>query len=242
MIRNEDRLPCRHLGWRGNHANLLFSEKTISANFKIASHSEERSSFRVVTIDSGVPRRPPAMKRAKDQEQYPKLVELLLNSSEYSSNLLHEISGGKLGFPSTDEDPCSSSSSCNSLEVAAIINGFRGGFRAAIRDLQGIHLFLLSLYQKLDAQIRIFLCLINREELGASEQPVYGDAAGYKREQEPQKATPKSSSPSSRGSFDSASPLSRENYGGKYFRGNSEPRSLRLTMKLRDFNKIMKVS
>ncbi|KAL0354990.1 UNVERIFIED_CONTAM: Dual specificity protein phosphatase PHS1 [Sesamum radiatum] len=49
----------------------------------------------ILAIDSGVPRRPPAGKR--DQANYPKLVELLINSSEYALQLLHEITGGKLG-------------------------------------------------------------------------------------------------------------------------------------------------
>lgn len=30
VIRNEDRLPCRQLRWRGNSANLLLAEKIIS--------------------------------------------------------------------------------------------------------------------------------------------------------------------------------------------------------------------
>lgn len=32
VIRNEDRLPCRQLRWRGNSANLLLAEKMISTN------------------------------------------------------------------------------------------------------------------------------------------------------------------------------------------------------------------
>ncbi|KAF2311539.1 hypothetical protein GH714_024636 [Hevea brasiliensis] len=31
VIRNEDRLPCRELRWRGNTANLLLADKMISA-------------------------------------------------------------------------------------------------------------------------------------------------------------------------------------------------------------------
>ncbi|GJV63921.1 dual specificity protein phosphatase PHS1 isoform X2 [Tanacetum coccineum] len=55
--------------------------------------------FDIVAIDSGVPRKPTAGKCAHDQESCPKLVELLLNSPEYASNLLHEITTGKLGVP-----------------------------------------------------------------------------------------------------------------------------------------------
>lgn len=32
VIRNEDRLSCRELRWRGNSANLLLAEKMIYAN------------------------------------------------------------------------------------------------------------------------------------------------------------------------------------------------------------------
>ena len=32
ILRNEDRLPCRQLGWRGNYANILFADKVVSAN------------------------------------------------------------------------------------------------------------------------------------------------------------------------------------------------------------------
>ncbi|GKF22500.1 dual specificity protein phosphatase PHS1 isoform X2, partial [Tanacetum coccineum] len=55
--------------------------------------------FDIVAIDSGVPRKPTAGKRAHDQESCPKLVELLINSPEYASNLLYEITTGKLGVP-----------------------------------------------------------------------------------------------------------------------------------------------
>lgn len=318
VIRNEDRLACRQLGWRGNPANLLFSDKApLSKNVGAAEEAFDHGGccprairnlqkdrransagtracsdppddaeppkrtrdkgtdsaakscgFQVVAIDSGVPRRPPAGKRAKDQAYYPKLVELMLNSAEYSSNLLHELSGGRLGLPSADDDasPTNCSSSRSASEVAAVVNGFRGGFRAALRDLQGFHLFLLTLYQKLDVLLRAFLTLISkssgeteREDHGAPELPAHAaewssssssisggdrpaaETPGDTTDSELQRATPKSSSPGSRWSFDSASPLSRENWGGRHFRGNGEPRSLRLTMKLRDFNKFAKV-
>ncbi|KAH9306500.1 hypothetical protein KI387_010904 [Taxus chinensis] len=164
VLRNEDRLPCRQLGWRGNSANLLFTEKLSFINVETSlqgkpesvprrnrgtavfrkerkfnsvngldkttfvSQSSETSDcigsagdisaivesvevnkyisdFYVVAIDSGVPRRPPAGKRSSDQLQYPKLVELLLNSTDFSSNLLYEISGEKLGSQAPRETP-----------------------------------------------------------------------------------------------------------------------------------------
>ncbi|CAK7336812.1 unnamed protein product [Dovyalis caffra] len=52
-----------------------------------------------VATDSGVPRRPPAGKQTNDQENYPQLIDFLLNSSDYSSDLLCEITGGKLAPP-----------------------------------------------------------------------------------------------------------------------------------------------
>ncbi|XAR50379.1 Phosphoprotein phosphatase [Bertholletia excelsa] len=35
VIRNEDRLPCRQLGWRGNYGNLLLADKTALANMDV---------------------------------------------------------------------------------------------------------------------------------------------------------------------------------------------------------------
>ncbi|KAI3746609.1 hypothetical protein L6452_09046 [Arctium lappa] len=126
VIRNEDRLPCRYLRWRGNSANLLLADKmatsirdaleeafdsaisryrpkvirALQKERRISCVSGETTltrqvtidpiitDFNVVAIDSVVPRRPPAGKRAHDQENYPKLVELLINSPEYASHLL----------------------------------------------------------------------------------------------------------------------------------------------------------
>ncbi|KAL5983680.1 hypothetical protein ACLOJK_017771 [Asimina triloba] len=324
VLRNEDRLPCRELGWRGNSANLLFAEKiacvemdalgetfdsvlrryqpsairalqkdrrsisvegrlspsnpelvsqssmsslldtpTSSQTSKKTEDPESKScSFHIVVIDSGVPRRPPAGKRANDQAHYPKLVELLLNSAGYSSNLLFEITCGKMGIPvevSVQADPCP-------LDMASIVHEFRAGFRAALRDLQGFHLFLLTLYQKLDSLLRACLLIMNRSSYGdidkeevvvsepsasglgvncsslASKGRPVGDAQLDLNDPELQKAASKSSSSGSRESSDSASPVSRESWHGKYYRGGGEPhRSLRLTMKLRDFNKYAKV-
>ncbi|URD92821.1 Actin-fragmin kinase, catalytic [Musa troglodytarum] len=323
ILRNEDRLPCPQLGWRGNYANLLVADKMTSENMDAVCEAssatrscgpqvtrflqkEKRSNsangrlhphvkdpscessdsfsefsnklvkienaedynngdFYVVAIDSGVPRRPPAGKRAKDQERYPKLVELLLNNVDYSSNLLYEISGGRLGHPVSGEanSPNVSCSSLNDADASAIVNEFRGGFRAALRDLQSFHLFLLTLYQKLDGLLRVFLSIISkssgdsdRDDMGTLDLPSHSAGFGYSTPSPAckqhiatelsncimQKATPKSSPPGSRGSPESVSPISRENWNGRYFKGSEEPsRSLRLTMKLRDFHKLPKV-
>ncbi|KAL2896222.1 Dual specificity protein phosphatase PHS1 [Bienertia sinuspersici] len=229
VIRNEDRLPCKQLGWRGNFANLLFADKKASANrdlledaydsamkryrprvvralqkerransvdSRLDSHNPRiktqksdlsdvmespRSSrvpvadhyvneigdsdFNIVAIDSGVPRRPPAGKRANDQTNYPRLVELLLNSYTYSSSLLHEITGGKLGYPGADK----TSDSC-SIDVKPIVQAFRSGYRGSLRDLQGFHMFLLTLNQKLDSVLRSFMSIVNRSSSGESDK------------------------------------------------------------------------
>ncbi|KAF8661784.1 hypothetical protein HU200_056738 [Digitaria exilis] len=310
ILRNEDRLPCRQLGWRGNPANLMISDRSSSANVvrlqdskstiessnqlitkillrekrsqstngrfdsmelnpmsqKLEAMKNEREStestndtFSIVAIDTGVPRRPPAGRRIKDHERYPKLVELILNSLDYSANILYEISDGKLGHPGPDE--VTSADSCLSLsdeDNAVAIHEFRGSFRAALRDLEGFHLFLLQLYQKLDGLLRVFLSMITK----SSEEPDNNDSvlsdfpspgASYTtpikqlnnelhNDSEMLKSTTKSSSAGSRGSSDSVSPLSRDSWSNKYFKGSAEaPRNLRMTMKLRDFYKNPKV-
>ncbi|KAL8140919.1 hypothetical protein V2J09_006940 [Rumex salicifolius] len=312
VIRNEDRLCCRQLGWRGNSANLLLADKSASANMdKLgeacdsavgqfrpsvlrALHKDRRTTsgallesqrsdlseasdssvlsklslkdestkstvandIHIVAIDSGVPRRPPVGKRASDQENYPKLVELILNSSTYSSNLLHEITGGKLG--STPQNDASIALSATDMAAAI---AFRNGFRAALRDLQGFQIFLLTLHQKLDSLLRSFLNIINknssgevdREEVAVPESPVhYGShspsptptrehsmidhTVDLNMDVVKTPAKPPSSS-------DSTSPTSREGWHGKSSKGvvAESLRSLRLTAKLRDLHKYAKV-
>ncbi|XP_038974114.1 dual specificity protein phosphatase PHS1-like isoform X1 [Phoenix dactylifera] len=328
ILRNEDRLPCRQLGWRGNYANILFANKVVSANMdaleeahdsairrykpqimkslqkerraisvngRLGSHNPElmsessdasnemgrrstkkqatdeakRSDFYIVAIDSGVPRRPPAGKRAKDQENYPKVVELVLNNWEYSSNLLYEVSVGKLGFPGPEEAdvPTDSGSCLSDSDMVAVVTAFRGGFRAALRDLQCFHIFLLTLYQKLDGLLRILLLIINKclaesdkDDSGvldspshsarcsfSSPFPAYKERGGAEThadssDSETHNCLLKSSSAGPRECSDTTSPVSRDNWNGRYFKGCGEPpRCLRLTMKLRDFNKCAKV-
>lgn len=327
VIRNEDRLPCRQLRWRGNPANLLLADKmtsmgadameaafdsavqryrprviralqkerrATSVDSRMSSHksglvtqasdlsdiiespqssnlsqysdiSSESTTpdIHIVAIDTGVPRRPPAGKRANDQTNYPKLVELLLNSAEYSAYLLHEITGGKLGFPALDENETATNILATDINYA--VHEFRCGFRAALRDLQGFYIFLLTLNQKLECLLRSFLSIVNRtslgefekEELGASESPSQvtmgfcpsapskehtpNESQEYLMDSESQR-TPARSSMGNKESADSCSPLSRENWHGKLYKGSGEQlRSLRLTTKLRDFHKFAKV-
>ncbi|XP_011042957.1 PREDICTED: dual specificity protein phosphatase PHS1-like isoform X2 [Populus euphratica] len=300
VIRNEDRLPCRQLRWRGNPANLLLAEKMTSSNVNalevafdsainryrpkmIKALQKERratslnSKFNThnrvpgfvsqgsdvsditespksnkmprvrksgeslfsdlishaVAIDSGVPRRPPAEKRTDDQANYPKLIELLLNSSDYTSNLLYEVTGGKLGAPplvGTDF------TDTQVTEMVSVVKEFRGGFRAALRDLQGFHVFLLTLHQKLDGLLRVLLNITNktsgdtdREDLVIPKSPSHG-VAHYP------------SPPRSKENSDSSSPMSRESWHGKLSKGSGEPlRSLCLMTKLREILKFAKV-
>ncbi|XP_051135642.1 dual specificity protein phosphatase PHS1 isoform X2 [Andrographis paniculata] len=327
VIRNEDRLPSRHLGWRGNSSNLLLAEKVACANIHAlevafdsaikryrpkvirALQKERRATsidsrlgspeavlvpqssdvseitespkssnmslksfsindsipcdLHIVAIDSGVPRRPPAGKRTNDQANYPKLVELLINSSEYASELLHEITGGKLGVT-----PEGATTDFREAEMAPIVHAFRSGFRAALRDLQGFHIFLLTLHQKLEGLLRVFLNIINKsscgdidkEDLMAPETPsqargpevhcpsspskdrTVGDNTSDLNDSESHKTTSKPPASGFRESLDGCSPMSRESWQGKFNKGSAEPlRSAKLTSKLRDFHKYAKV-
>ncbi|KAL9338187.1 hypothetical protein Peur_069956 [Populus x canadensis] len=331
VIRNEDRLPCRELRWRGNPANLLLAEKMTPSNvnaledafdsainryrprvikalqkerratsvdcrlnshnqggpgmesqgsdvFDIAEAPKSNKMLRVrksgessfsdllishaVAIDSGVPRRPPAGKRTNDQANYPKLIELLINSSDYSSNLLYEITGGKLGAPPLEGTDFNDT---RVTEMTSAVQEFRGGFRAALRDLQGFHIFLLTLHQKLDSVLRVFLNITNKtsgdcdrydlvvpespshvvvhcpsppskERFLNDNHPEFSDSDSQRIAQ-----TPRSSSGNKECS-DSSSPMSRESWHGKFSKGSVEPlRCLRLTTKLRDIHKFAKV-
>lgn len=310
ILRNEDRLPCRQLGWRGNPANLMISDRSSfpsvdrfedskstsessnpllskekrfhSANGRLDSLEVDLMSrkadastsipenagstsgtLHIVAIDTGVPRRPPAGRRLKDHERYPKVVELILNNSDYSSNILCEISGGKLGLSGPDESITSIDSCCSlsDEENASAIHEFRVAFRAALRDLEGFHLFLLQLYQKLDGVLRVFSSIITK----SSEEPDHNDISvsdfpspgvNYSTPCPPNKqlnselhsdsgvlkSATKTSSAGSRGSLDSVSPMSRDSWSNKHLRGSADSsRSLRMTMKLRDFHKTPKV-
>jgi atypical dual specificity phosphatase len=303
ILRNEDRLRCRPLGWRGNYANLLVADKDAYANLdslddvhdsaiirykpeiiKSPQRQKQRravsisgsigsdisdlvlddtydpiepeiSSFRIVAIDSGVPRRPPAGKRAKDQENYPRLVELTLNNWDYSSNLLFEVSIGKLGTPGPEEFDMSSDYNHHSplpeSDMLAVVNSFRGGFRSALRDLQRFHIFLLTLYQKLDTLMKIFFNLMHKcsnesdkEDAGLSESPLCSvEAHTDISDAEIPRHMRRPSRTLSRDSFDMSSPACRESFMMKNFKANGDAsRGLRLTMKLREFNKYAKVN
>lgn len=326
VIRNEDRLPCRHLRWRGNFANLLLSEKAVRANndalevafdsaikkyrpkviralqkerratsvdckfspphpglvpqssdvsdiiespksgtmsvASLALNESSGSDLHIVAIDSGVPRRPPAGKRANDQAHYPKLVELLINCPEYASDLLREITGGKLQSLPLDTN---TETDLRRNEINSVVLEFRNGFRAAHRDLQGFHMFLLTLHQKLDGLLRTFLNIVDKssgdldkEDLLVPESPslskemevhcpspgtgsVLIDDNSNLNDSESQRTPPR---PPSSGFKESSecSPIPRDSSHGKFSKGSGEPLgSLRLTSKIRDFYRFAKV-
>ncbi|KAK9684340.1 hypothetical protein RND81_10G203600 [Saponaria officinalis] len=325
VIRNEDRLPCKHLGWRGNFANLLLADRAASidrdwledaydsamkqyrprvvsalqkerratsVDSRFGTHNAgydsqnsdlstavksplskgitvidqpkneiSHSEISIVAIDSGVPRRPPAGKRANDQANYPKLVELLLNSSRYSSHLLHEITGGKLGSPEDDAN------GFGAVDVGPVVQAFRSAFRTALRDLQGFQIFLLALNQKLDAVLRCFMGIIHRsssadldkDDFMATETAMFSgvhcpspashlkdhttnDNISDSNDLELQRTAPRQSLSGPKDHLDTTSPSSRESSQGKYSKWSGETvRSFRLTAKLRDFHKYAKV-
>ncbi|GAA0138520.1 protein phosphatase [Lithospermum erythrorhizon] len=326
VIRNEDRLPCRRVRWRGNPANLLLADKVetetvdslqvafdtaikkyrpgviralqkerraTSVDSRLSSQGSgllsqgsdlsdivespsnrsvksqasvdtKSSDFDIVAIDSLVPRRPPAGKRVNDQENYPKLVELIINNFEYASHVLHEITGAKLGFPAEDSNI---SPEEQLYKMTSVVNEFRSGFRAAVQDLQGFHIFLLSLHQKLEGLLRLFDNIIHKssgcdsdkEDLGISVSPMQSggtsahcssppsqERGGFHshtdfNDSELQKTAPKSSSSTAKDFSDSGSPVSRDSSTGKSYKGTGEPlRSMRLTSKIRDFHKYAK--
>lgn len=335
VLRNEDRLPCRQLGWRGNPANLLFTEKlefgnrvaSVPGNVKsppqknrgssfsrrrksfdlgnmsnsdmitfipqildytanettsegiflpIEDRSKHASDFHIVAIDSGVPRRPPAGKRLSDISQYPRLVELLLNSPQFASDLLHEISWEKLGCHISETAVGSLDQFFSGdIDQDKVVHEFQASFRGGLREMQRLQPFIVKLHHKLDVLLKTFLSLISKylpgddekEDPGVSESghlyspfhnlscqsPVAGKEClkiGQNIEPQDLAYTTGTDSqdflgnPFSKSPYKDSlemSPFFQENYHGKYSKGNSDSsHSMRLTVKLKDLNKIAK--
>ncbi|CAN6877569.1 unnamed protein product [Brassica oleracea var. botrytis] len=332
VIRNEDRLPCRQLRWRGNPANLLLTDRIMSStkplecsfeeafdsaikryhprdyrsiqrerrassvdsrsrlsvsDHRLVSQSSDFSDitesprsydtefmspmsdtsmapeFHIVTIDSGVPRRPPAGKRASDQEIYPRLVELLINSSQYSSNLLYEITEGGLGHlqaKEREETPAA---------VTPVVREFRNGFRAGLRDLHEFHIFLVTLHQKLDGLLRAFFSMMDktmcadfdRDDFAVPVSPLQGfghevnhhypspskervpsdNSFDHSESDMHRSVAPRTPGSENKEGGDATSPKSRESWHGRYSRGGESLSSQRLAAKLRDFHKFAKI-
>ncbi|KAL2633412.1 hypothetical protein R1flu_004891 [Riccia fluitans] len=234
VLRNEDRLGCQQLGWRGNSGNLLATERpplgqlpsqirkskaliprnrlrerrSSSANLLKPSRSQNEqmppsrglsrvssrkdsltrsdvvlprsqtksstgklnSSFQssdtepstekslyIVAIDSGVPRRPPSMKTEKDKADYPKFVELLLNDELIASEVLKEISSGKLGCLNNEVAVEQDERKVENLHQKKIVKAFQEGFRAGAHDMQDLRMFLLTLFRRLNQLLRDFV-------------------------------------------------------------------------------------
>lgn len=262
------------------HSRLIkFNSGVVTKNFDLSDASDspacgetslrvlgtpekESTNFHIVAIDSGVPRRPPAGKRSQDQALYPKLVELLLNSSAYSSNLLHDITGGKLGYPAPDYV----TNELPEAQKSSSVREFRKGFRSAFRDLQGFHIFLVTLHQKLDSLLQSFMNITNRnpledfekDDMMAPELSSSFDESEFTTPSPPnkeersckshldindlemQKTSHRSSGYKDISEF--SSPNSRDTHLGKFCKESGDPmRSAHLTAKLRDFHKFAKV-
>ncbi|KAJ8772483.1 hypothetical protein K2173_027660 [Erythroxylum novogranatense] len=263
----DSRLNCHNPGLVSQRSDLSditespLSEKSISS-LSDESLSSYTHNSHIVAIDSCVPRRPPAGKRANDQANYPKLVELLFNCPDYSSKLLYEITGGKLGAPQVEN---SDTTSTWSVDMIAVVQEFRNGFRAALRDLQGFHIFLLTLHQKLDGLLRAFLNITNKsasgdfdkDDLMVPDSPLHGVVSCPSpqskdrflnennldlSDSELHRTAPRPSPSGNKDNSEFSSPMSRENWHGKSSKGSAEPiRSLRLTTKLRDIHKFAKI-
>lgn len=118
--------------------------------------------FYLVTIDSGVPRRPPAGKRASDRQQYPKVVELILNSTHYAASMLYDVSGKNLGNLLSEETSGNGVSGSAGNDRSQVIKAFQSGFREGIKDMQDLHVFLLKLYRMLEIALRKFFLAITK--------------------------------------------------------------------------------
>ncbi|KAK3270345.1 hypothetical protein CYMTET_21255 [Cymbomonas tetramitiformis] len=124
VLGNADRLPCGPLGWRGNRGNLLYS-----------------ADKRIVAIDSGVARRPPAGRAAKEREAYQRLSELLITDADTASAVLQEA---------VDENHRSLVASTNCTR--AFQRGFRDATETAAQ-LQGILKMLANSLEKSTCEV-----------------------------------------------------------------------------------------
>ncbi|GJV75878.1 dual specificity protein phosphatase PHS1 isoform X2 [Tanacetum coccineum] len=176
---------------------------------------------------------------------------LYLMNPEYASNLLHEITTGKLGVPPEAIETSSNLSFIKDMNL--VVHEFRSGFRAALMDLQGFHIFLLTLHQKLDSLLKGFMNIIDktssgdfdREDLMVLEAQSHSAPCvspqgkeSDSNDTELQKTAPKASSSGCKENLDPVSPMSRDSSHGKSHKGSA---TTRMTSRLRDFHKYAKV-
>lgn len=114
----------------------------------------------------------PPGKLADDHVKFTKLVELLLNIDEFSSNLLQDITGGRLECPPSAD--INTTTGVQASDLTSLVHEFHNGFRAALRDLRVFHEILRKLHQKLDNSLRSFVDTISKLSLWQSEQEDIG--------------------------------------------------------------------
>ncbi|KAI3746606.1 hypothetical protein L6452_09043 [Arctium lappa] len=167
VIRNEDRLPCRYLRWRGNSANLLLADKMATSNRDALEEA----------FDSAISRYRPRVIRALQKERRSTSVDSRLSTggpdiaSKSSDTVLGSpvclITIGKLGVP---PEAVETPDNLPFKDMASVVHEFRGGFRATFMDLHGFHIFLLTLHQKLDNMLRAFMNIIDRTSCGETKK------------------------------------------------------------------------
>lgn len=163
LLRNEDRLACSRLGWRGNPENILFTRRPLVPPKPVGIYAHllprglegiagvaDGTPGTVVVINSVLCRRQPSETRALDEAEYPGLIELLLNDAASAAEILDEISGGAFGHPSVDSQGCGAEAeprrgaggapaAARAASLApgpADVAAFQEGFRAAVEDLR----------------------------------------------------------------------------------------------------------
>ena len=171
LFTEESPLRHKHFGWSPNELTHVSNDKRESIKLgdrkfpsvdsldgmqwqpsllmgpvKDVQTSENERAF-LVTIDSGVPRRPPAGKRANDRICYPKVIELILNDTDYAARILHDISGGNIGLEGIAPF---------TISQMEVVKTFQKGLRRGIRDMQNLYVFLLKLSKMLQIVLQKF--------------------------------------------------------------------------------------
>lgn len=200
VLRNPDRLSCSRLGWRGNPSNLIYTKRPLlvtpikkssqDGKDDLGNTNVSKSEMQVpcetgtlVVIDSGICRRPPSKQAAQDRSEYVKLVELILNSSQVAGNILHEISGGNLGFSEILENEEGkiqiSVVGETPIEQGKVVQAFQEGIRAAITELEKLQIVLQVLKKRLDEMLRAFIAYVVAGE-GSDQKSREAERGGSK--------------------------------------------------------------
>ncbi|KAL6530400.1 hypothetical protein OROHE_014753 [Orobanche hederae] len=124
VTHNADRLKCKDLEWGGNDDNLLFSFESST----------------IFCIDSSIPAKIPTEKHQRIKKYYPKFISAILGNSDYASNLLFEVTNGRLG----------KSSEVDILDTAVKSNA-TSAVCAAKEDLSSLKVVILPIHEKFRA-------------------------------------------------------------------------------------------